>query len=165
MYMPSEQTDIDFANNLKNILKFSSDKFVVEMVDGDSSYIVSFPSKFNNNDRINITKNIYNFKDGTIKIRSMLAGCNNIDIVTSSDESIENIRQKVHYSSGIPLKDVHLLHNGKKLFIGNLLSDYKIRSGSIVYLVVKVCDGMYNELSDCCEDFVELETKYFSLDE
>ncbi len=72
----------------------------------------------------------------------VIGGGNTITLEVEASDSIENVKNRLAETEGIPYTEQHLVFAGKSLQDGLTLSEYNIGSESTLQLVQRPCGGM-----------------------
>ncbi|XP_014874296.1 polyubiquitin-like [Poecilia latipinna] len=57
------------------------------------------------------------------------------------DETVEGFRKRVEKREGVPANQQRLIHEGREMQSGNLLSDYNVREHSTIFLTLRLRGG------------------------
>lgn len=70
----------------------------------------------------------------------MLSGMN-ITLNVELSDTIKNVKQMIHEKQGVPAYHQRLVYGGKPLEDGRTLSDYNVKEGATLHLVLRMLGG------------------------
>ncbi|KAF8105983.1 hypothetical protein N665_0149s0013 [Sinapis alba] len=65
----------------------------------------------------------------------------NISLTVDGSDTIENLKNKIEESEGVPAQMQRLIFSGKQLEDGHTIADYNIQNGSFIHLVLRLLGG------------------------
>ena len=82
--------------------------------------------------------------DGNMQIMIKTLTGKTLCLSVNSNDTVNEIKQKIQQKEGIPLEQQRLVFNGKQLEDGNTIADYGIQADSSIHLVLRLRGGNIN---------------------
>lgn len=65
----------------------------------------------------------------------------NVSLTVDGSDTIENLKDMIEESEGVPAEMQRLIFSGKQLQDGHNIADYNIQNGSFIHLVLRLLGG------------------------
>ncbi|KAL0742084.1 hypothetical protein Bca4012_083597 [Brassica carinata] len=65
----------------------------------------------------------------------------NVSLTVDGSDTIENLKDMIEESEGVPAQMQRLIFSGKQLQDGQTIADYNIKNGSFIHLVLRLLGG------------------------
>jgi hypothetical protein len=71
-----------------------------------------------------------------------------VELEVNMWDTIESIKDRIFEKEGVPVDQQRLIFASKQLEEGHILSDYNVKNGSAIHLILRLRGGMHHETSN-----------------